>query len=35
MKHLKFDLIHSMSFFYQFMIDEFIIKGGEYGHKVD
>jgi hypothetical protein len=27
--------MHSISFFSQFMFDEFIIKRGEYGHKVD
>jgi hypothetical protein len=26
--------MHSISFFSWFMFDEFIIKGGEYGHKV-
>jgi hypothetical protein len=33
-KHPNFDLMHSFSFFSQFMFDEFIIKGGEYVHKV-
>jgi hypothetical protein len=28
------DLMHSISFFSRFMFDEFITKGGEYGHKV-
>jgi hypothetical protein len=27
--------MHSISFFSQFVFDEFIAKGGEYGHKVD
>jgi hypothetical protein len=27
-------LMHSISFFSQFVFDEFIAKGGEYGHKV-
>jgi hypothetical protein len=26
--------MHSISFFSQFLFDEFIAKGGEYGHKV-
>jgi hypothetical protein len=26
--------MHSISFFFQFVFDEFIAKGGEYGHKV-
>jgi hypothetical protein len=26
--------MHSISFFSQFVFDEFIAKGGEYGHKV-
>jgi hypothetical protein len=29
-----FNLMHSISFFYRFMFDVFITKGGEYGHKV-
>jgi hypothetical protein len=28
-------LMHSISFFSWFVFDEFIAKGGEYGHKVD
>jgi hypothetical protein len=28
------DLIHSISFFSRFVFDEFIILGGESGHKV-
>jgi hypothetical protein len=31
---LILDLMHSISFFSQFVFDEFIAKGGEYGHKV-
>jgi hypothetical protein len=27
--------MHNISFFSQFVFDEFIAKGGEYGHKVD
>jgi hypothetical protein len=27
--------MHIISFFSRFVFDEFIIKGGEYGHKVD
>jgi hypothetical protein len=27
-------LMHSISFFSQFVFDEFIVKGGEYGHKL-
>jgi hypothetical protein len=27
--------MHSISFFSQFVVDEFIVKGGEYEHKVD
>jgi hypothetical protein len=27
--------MYSISFFSQFVFDEFIVKGGEYGHKVD
>jgi hypothetical protein len=27
--------MHSISFFSWFVFDEFIAKGGEYGHKVD
>jgi hypothetical protein len=34
MKHHNFDLMHSISFFSLFVFDEFIIKGGEYVHKV-
>jgi hypothetical protein len=34
-KHPKFDLMHSISFFSQFVFNEFIAKGGEYVHKVD
>jgi hypothetical protein len=26
--------MHNISFFSQFVFDEFIVKGGEYGHKV-
>jgi hypothetical protein len=26
--------MHSISFFSRFVFDEFIVKGGEYGHKV-
>ena len=33
-KHPNFDLMHSISFFSRFVFDEFIVKGGEYGHKV-
>jgi hypothetical protein len=33
-KHPNFDLMHNISFFSQFMFDEFIAKGGEYVHKV-
>jgi hypothetical protein len=33
-KHRIFDLMHSISFFSQFVFDEFIAKGGEYVHKV-
>jgi hypothetical protein len=33
-KHPNFDLMHNISFFSQFVFDEFIAKGGEYGHKV-
>jgi hypothetical protein len=29
------DLMYSISFFSRFMFDEFIVQGGEYGHKVD
>jgi hypothetical protein len=28
------NLMHSISFFSQFVFDEFIAKGGEYEHKV-
>jgi hypothetical protein len=28
-------LMHNISFFSWFVFDEFIVKGGEYGHKVD
>jgi hypothetical protein len=31
---LILDLMHSISFFSWFVFYEFIIKGGEYGHKV-
>jgi hypothetical protein len=34
-KHHNFDLMHCISFFSQFMFDEFIAKVGEYVHKVD
>jgi hypothetical protein len=27
-------LMHSISFFSQFVFDEFIAKGGVYGHKI-
>jgi hypothetical protein len=27
--------MHSISFFSRYVFDEFIAKGGEYGHKVD
>jgi hypothetical protein len=27
--------MHSITFFSRFVFDEFIAKGGEYGHKVD
>jgi hypothetical protein len=27
--------MHSISFFSRFVFNEFIVKGGEYGHKVD
>jgi hypothetical protein len=33
-KHPNFDLMHSISFFSRFVSDEFIVKGGEYVHKV-
>jgi hypothetical protein len=33
-KHPNFDLMYSISFFSRFMFDEFIVKGGEYVHKV-
>jgi hypothetical protein len=33
-KHPNFDLMHSISFFSQFVFDEFITKRGEYVHKV-
>jgi hypothetical protein len=33
-KNPNFDLMHSISFFSQFVFDEFIAKGGEYVHKV-
>jgi hypothetical protein len=26
--------MHNISFFSQFMFNEFIVKGGQYGHKV-
>jgi hypothetical protein len=26
--------MHSISFFSRFVFDEFIVKGGDYGHKV-
>jgi hypothetical protein len=26
--------MHNISFFSRFIFDEFIVKGGEYGHKV-
>jgi hypothetical protein len=34
LKHPNFDLMHIISFFSRFVFDEFIAKGGEYGHKV-
>jgi hypothetical protein len=34
-KHPNFDLMHSISFFSQFVFDEFIVKGGEFEHKID
>jgi hypothetical protein len=34
MKHPNFELMHSISFFSQFVFDEFIVKGGEIVHKV-
>jgi hypothetical protein len=34
MKHPNFDLMHSISFFSQFVFDKFIVKGGEIVHKV-
>jgi hypothetical protein len=34
-KHPNFNLMYSISFFSQFLFDEFIAKGGEYVHKVD
>jgi hypothetical protein len=34
-KHPNFDLMHIISFFSQFVLDEFIAKGGEIVHKVD
>jgi hypothetical protein len=33
-KHSNFDLMYSISFFSQFVFDEFIAKGGEFVHKV-
>jgi hypothetical protein len=33
-KHPNFDLTHSISIYSQIVFDEFIAKGGEYGHKV-
>jgi hypothetical protein len=32
---LILDLMHNISFFSRFVFDEFIAKGGEYGHKVN
>jgi hypothetical protein len=34
-KHPNFDLKHSISFFSQFVFNEFIAKGGEIVHEVD
>jgi hypothetical protein len=34
-KHPNFDLIHSISFFSRFVFDEFIVKGGEFEHKIE
>jgi hypothetical protein len=34
-KYPNFDLLYSISFLSHFMFDEFITKGGQYGHKVD
>jgi hypothetical protein len=34
-KHPNFDLMHCISFFSRFVFHEFIVKGGEYVHKVD
>jgi hypothetical protein len=31
---LILNLMHNISFFSRFVFDEFIVKGGEYGHKV-
>jgi hypothetical protein len=33
-KHPNFNLMYNISFFSQFVFDEFIVKGGEYEHKV-
>jgi hypothetical protein len=33
-KHLNFNLMYNISFFSQFVFDEFIAKGEEYVHKV-
>jgi hypothetical protein len=33
-KHPNSNLMHSISFFSQFVIDELIVKGGEYVYKV-
>jgi hypothetical protein len=33
-KHPNFDLIHSISCFSRFVLDEFIARGGEIVHKV-
>jgi hypothetical protein len=32
---LILNLMHSISFFSRFVFDKFIVKGGEYEHKVD
>jgi hypothetical protein len=32
---LILDLMHNILFFSRFVFDEFIVEGGEYGHKVD
>jgi hypothetical protein len=34
-KHPNFDLMYSISLFSRFVLDEFIAKKREYGHKVD